>query len=288
MLDELAQRFPGDPLIDEKRAAIGARREGRAPATPREQGAIPGGVSASPADPARARSPGSASPSARTRARTATSASPTSRWASTTRPSPSSSCCSRTRPRAVFALTMIGECVEAKGELGEAVGKYKEALNLSQVTSSESLELYYLLGLGVRTAGRRPRGALLLREPPQARRQLPRRRSAHRRPRNPQAPARPDHVDATSPRRSRRRSSSSICRTASRPRIEAADGGGRFREDAWTRPTGGGGRTRVLADGRTVREGGRRVLRRARHAAARDGARAARRGRQRFAPPASR
>ena len=50
------------------------------------------------------------------------------------------------KARAVFALTMIGECVEAKGELGEAVGKYKEALNLSQVTLSESLELYYLLG----------------------------------------------------------------------------------------------------------------------------------------------
>ena len=50
------------------------------------------------------------------------------------------------KSRAVFALTMIGECVEAKGELGEAVGKYKEALNLSQVTLSESLELYYLLG----------------------------------------------------------------------------------------------------------------------------------------------
>jgi tetratricopeptide (TPR) repeat protein len=50
------------------------------------------------------------------------------------------------KARAVFALTMIGECVEAKGEMGEAVGKYKEALNLSQVTLSESLELYYLLG----------------------------------------------------------------------------------------------------------------------------------------------
>ena len=33
-----------------------------------------------------------------------------------------------------------------EGELGEAVGKYKEALNLSQGTLSESLELYYLLG----------------------------------------------------------------------------------------------------------------------------------------------
>jgi tetratricopeptide (TPR) repeat protein len=49
-------------------------------------------------------------------------------------------------PRAVFALTMIGECIEAKGELGEAVGRYKEALNLPQITIPESLELYYLLG----------------------------------------------------------------------------------------------------------------------------------------------
>src|SRR4029078_846585 len=48
--------------------------------------------------------------------------------------------------RAGFALTRTGECVEAKGELGEAVGKYKEALNQSQITTPESLELYYLLG----------------------------------------------------------------------------------------------------------------------------------------------
>ena len=38
--------------------------------------------------------------------------------------------------------------------------------------------------------------------------------------------------------------------------IEAVDGGGRFREDAWTRPTGGGGRTRVLADGKTFEKAG--------------------------------
>jgi coproporphyrinogen III oxidase len=31
--------------------------------------------------------------------------------------------------------------------------------------------------------------------------------------------------------------------------LEGADGGARFREDAWTRPGGGGGRTRVIADG---------------------------------------
>jgi tetratricopeptide (TPR) repeat protein len=50
------------------------------------------------------------------------------------------------KARAVFALTMIGECVEAKGELGEAVARYKEALNLPQATAQESVELYYLLG----------------------------------------------------------------------------------------------------------------------------------------------
>jgi len=38
--------------------------------------------------------------------------------------------------------------------------------------------------------------------------------------------------------------------------IEAADGGARFREDAWTRPTGGGGRTRVLTDGKTFEKAG--------------------------------
>jgi tetratricopeptide (TPR) repeat protein len=48
--------------------------------------------------------------------------------------------------RTVFALTMIGECIEAKGDFGEAVAKYKQALNQPQVTPSESLELYYLLG----------------------------------------------------------------------------------------------------------------------------------------------
>ena len=38
--------------------------------------------------------------------------------------------------------------------------------------------------------------------------------------------------------------------------IEAADGGGRFREDAWTRPTGGGGRTRAMADGNLFEKAG--------------------------------
>ncbi len=34
------------------------------------------------------------------------------------------------------------------------------------------------------------------------------------------------------------------------------DGGGRFREDSWTRAEGGGGRSRVLADGAVIEKGG--------------------------------
>jgi len=37
--------------------------------------------------------------------------------------------------------------------------------------------------------------------------------------------------------------------------LEAADGQGRFREDAWERPGGGGGRTRVIA-GQHLEKGG--------------------------------
>jgi coproporphyrinogen III oxidase len=38
--------------------------------------------------------------------------------------------------------------------------------------------------------------------------------------------------------------------------LEGADGGARFREDAWMRPGGGGGRTRVLADGALFEKAG--------------------------------
>jgi tetratricopeptide (TPR) repeat protein len=48
--------------------------------------------------------------------------------------------------REVFALTMIGECLESKGTLTDAVVRYKEALNCPEITAPESLLLYYLLG----------------------------------------------------------------------------------------------------------------------------------------------
>ncbi len=38
--------------------------------------------------------------------------------------------------------------------------------------------------------------------------------------------------------------------------LEHADGGGRFREDAWKREAGGGGRTRVLGDGEVFEQAG--------------------------------
>ena len=48
--------------------------------------------------------------------------------------------------RKVFALTMIGECLEAQGALPDAVVRYKEALNSGAVADAESAQLYYLLG----------------------------------------------------------------------------------------------------------------------------------------------
>jgi tetratricopeptide (TPR) repeat protein len=48
--------------------------------------------------------------------------------------------------RKVFALTMIGECLEAQGALPDAVVRYKEALNSGPVAEAESTQLYYLLG----------------------------------------------------------------------------------------------------------------------------------------------
>jgi tetratricopeptide (TPR) repeat protein len=48
--------------------------------------------------------------------------------------------------RRVFALTMMGECLEAQGALPDAVVRYKEALNTGGVADAESTQLYYLLG----------------------------------------------------------------------------------------------------------------------------------------------
>jgi tetratricopeptide (TPR) repeat protein len=48
--------------------------------------------------------------------------------------------------RRVFALTMIGECLEAQGALPDAVVRYKDALNSGPVAEAETTQLYYLLG----------------------------------------------------------------------------------------------------------------------------------------------
>lgn len=55
--------------------------------------------------------------------------------------------------REVFALTMMGECYEAKGQLTEAVIRYKRALNCEQVTEAENIALYFLLGAAFERLG---------------------------------------------------------------------------------------------------------------------------------------
>jgi tetratricopeptide (TPR) repeat protein len=46
----------------------------------------------------------------------------------------------------VFALTMIGECYEARGTPAEALIHYKKALNRPTVKDDEATQLYYQLG----------------------------------------------------------------------------------------------------------------------------------------------
>jgi tetratricopeptide (TPR) repeat protein len=53
----------------------------------------------------------------------------------------------------VFALGMIGECHESKGALGDAVAYYKKALNRPAISDSEATQLYYQLGSVFQTMG---------------------------------------------------------------------------------------------------------------------------------------
>lgn len=48
--------------------------------------------------------------------------------------------------REIYALSMIGECFEAKGALTDAVIQYKKALNRTTITDSESTQIYFQLG----------------------------------------------------------------------------------------------------------------------------------------------
>jgi len=48
--------------------------------------------------------------------------------------------------REVEALTMMGECYEAKGALTEAIIRYKGALNCTPISPDEMTQLYFLLG----------------------------------------------------------------------------------------------------------------------------------------------
>ena len=53
----------------------------------------------------------------------------------------------------VFALTMMGECYEARGAPAEALLHYKKALNRPGVRDEEATQLYYQLGRVFHTLG---------------------------------------------------------------------------------------------------------------------------------------
>jgi predicted Zn-dependent protease len=133
VLVDLEQRFPGHPLLAERRRAYGS--EG--------QGAIPGG--GPPPAPSGPRAKLSASEDADP-ATHGDLGIAYKQMGLHDAAIEEFKQLAADKTRAVFAYTMIGECVEAKGELGEAVKRYKEALNLPQATAQESVELYYLLG----------------------------------------------------------------------------------------------------------------------------------------------
>jgi len=56
-------------------------------------------------------------------------------------------------PNEVLALTMMGECFEAKGSFTEAVIRYKGALNCTPIRPDEMMQLYFLLGAAFERLG---------------------------------------------------------------------------------------------------------------------------------------
>ncbi len=53
----------------------------------------------------------------------------------------------------VFALTMIGECHEAKGDMPDAIRAYKQALNRPGIKDAEATQIYYQLGVAFQSLG---------------------------------------------------------------------------------------------------------------------------------------
>jgi tetratricopeptide (TPR) repeat protein len=57
--------------------------------------------------------------------------------------------------REVFALTMMGECYEARGDSAEAIRYYQDALKRPVATETEATQIYYQLGNVFQTLGDR-------------------------------------------------------------------------------------------------------------------------------------
>ncbi|HXT97109.1 MAG TPA: tetratricopeptide repeat protein [Polyangia bacterium] len=133
VLVDLEQRFPGHPLLAERRRAFAAQSPGAIPGA--------GGPPAPPGPVAKLSASENADPG--THGDLGIAYKQMGLYDAAIEEFKQ---LAADKTKAVFACTMIGECVEAKGELGEAVKRYKEALNLPQATAQESIELYYLLG----------------------------------------------------------------------------------------------------------------------------------------------
>ncbi len=177
----------------------------------------------------------------------------------------------------VFALTMMGECYEARGAPAEALLHYKKALNRPSVSDEEATQLYYQLGRVFHTLGDESEALYFFEK---VARRVPgfadvSQRVASLRSKG-VAPMRSRGAGPGGRRTIRSGRPAPSLMTASHdlaPMIDRAaeyfrglqdrivEGleqldGKRFRSDEWDRPGGGGGRSRVLADGNVFEKAG--------------------------------
>lgn len=149
MLDEIEARYPGNPMIAERRQRLAALQFSRPPT----QGAVPArphGEPPAPAEVARAPAsrPATAQPNAgeqdiETHADLGIMEKTMERYGAAI---DHFKALLADPKREVFALSMIGECSEALGDPAEAIRCYQDALKRPSATAAEATQLYYQLG----------------------------------------------------------------------------------------------------------------------------------------------
>jgi pilus assembly protein FimV len=142
MLDEIDGRYPGNPLIAERRQRLAALQFSRPPT----QGAVPARPHGEP--PAPASHPATAQPNTgeqdiETHADLGIMEKTMERYGAAI---DHFKALLADPKREVFALSMIGECSEALGDPAEAIRCYQDALKRPSATAAEATQLYYQLG----------------------------------------------------------------------------------------------------------------------------------------------